>query len=244
MDRTRGVFRDRSEADLRYVITVTHRSHAPERGQQRIAYRRLRRFDEREQLVPRPVGFLERALAGDKIREHLVEALLAARQVLGHVVADLLEYQIVLRRVGDEYRIVLEHEVEGVRLRFFLNQLQSGNIEHLHGTSQNPSERGVRPQMVGGAGEPDQRSVAAWLGVNPLCVSRRHVAKDLYLGFDHAECLRVRAANGSPSTLDHRRLANLLFPEVDDLFHEPIEIWIERLDLRRIPDEIQWHLSV
>jgi hypothetical protein len=32
------------------------------------------------------------------------------------------------------------------------------------------------------------------------------------------------------------------FPEVDDLFHEPIEIRIDRLDLRRIADEIQWHL--
>src|SRR6185369_17085153 len=139
MDRTRGVFGDRSETDLRNVVTVADRSHAPEGGQQRVAYRRLRRFDEREQLVPRPVRFLKRALARDKIREHLVEALLAARQVLGHVVADLLKYQIVLRSVGDEYRIVLEHEVEGVRLRLFLNQLQAGNIEHLHGTSQNPA---------------------------------------------------------------------------------------------------------
>src|SRR6478752_6071934 len=106
MHHTRGVFRDRSEADLRDVVTVTHRSHAPERGQQRVAYRRLRCFDECEQLVPCPIGPLERSLAGDKIREQLVEARLAACQVLWHVVADLLENQIVLRRVGDEYWIV------------------------------------------------------------------------------------------------------------------------------------------
>src|ERR1043166_6997462 len=114
MDRTRGVFRDRSETHLRNVFTVTHGSHAPKRCQQRIAYRRLRRFDEREQLVPRPAGFLKRALAGYKIREHLMEAFLTTRQVVGNVVADLLEYQIVLRSVGDEYWVVLEHEVEGV----------------------------------------------------------------------------------------------------------------------------------
>src|SRR5512133_3950429 len=147
MDHTRGVFRDRRDADLRDVVTVTHRSHAPERSQQRVAYRRLRRFDEREQLVPCPVGLLELALAGDEIREQLVEARLAACQVLWHVVADLLEHQIVLRRVGDEYRIVLEYEVEGGRVRFVLNQLRSWNIEDLQGASQNTSERRVRPQM-------------------------------------------------------------------------------------------------
>src|SRR6185437_618929 len=103
--------------------------------------------------------------------------------------------------VGDEYRIVFEHEVEGVRLRLFLNQLQSGNIEHLHGTSQNPSERGVRPQMIGSAREPDQRIMATWLGINPLRVCRRHAAQDLDLRFDHAECLSVRAADGSPTPL-------------------------------------------
>src|SRR6185436_11856687 len=92
MDRTRGVFRGRREADLRNVVTVTHRSHAPERGQQRVAYRRLCHFDEGEQLVPCPVGLLESALAGDKVREQLVEPRLAAGQVLMRVVADLLEH--------------------------------------------------------------------------------------------------------------------------------------------------------
>src|SRR6478609_2525480 len=97
--------------------------------------------------------------------------------------------------------------------------------------------------MVRGAGEPDHRTVAAWLGVNSLRVCRRHVAQDLDLRFDHAECLRMRATDGSPTTLDHGRLADLLFPEGDDLFHEPIEILIERLHLRPIADEILWHLS-
>src|SRR5262245_23403688 len=41
MDGTRGVSCGRREADLRDVVTVTHRSHAPERGQQGVAYRRL-----------------------------------------------------------------------------------------------------------------------------------------------------------------------------------------------------------
>src|SRR5262245_31571615 len=162
---------------------------------------------------------------------------------MGPVVADLLEHQIVLRCVGDEYRIVLEHEVEGGRVRLVLHQLRSGNIEDLHGTSQHSSERGVRPQMGGGAGEPDHRAVAAWLGVNPLRVRRRHVAQDLDLRFDHAERLRVHAADGSPTTLDHRRFADQLFPVVDDLFQEPIEIRVDRLYLRRIADEIQWHQS-
>src|SRR5262245_20860331 len=97
--------------------------------------------------------------------------------------------------------------------------------------------------MAGGAGETDQRAVAAWLGVNPLRVCRRHVTQDLDLRSDHAVCLRVRAADGSPATLDHRRIADLPFPEVDDLFQEPIEIRIDGLDLRRIADEILWHRS-
>src|SRR6185437_4736663 len=83
--------------------------------------------------------------------------------------------------------------------------------------------------------------MAAWLGVNPLRVCWCHVAQDLDLRFDHAERLRVRAADGSPTTLDHRRFADLLFPEGDNLFHEPIEIRIDRLQLRRIADEIRWH---
>src|SRR5262245_11505831 len=48
MDSTRGVFSGWREADLRDIVAVTHRAHAPERGQQRIAYRRLRQFDKRE----------------------------------------------------------------------------------------------------------------------------------------------------------------------------------------------------
>src|SRR5262245_41801324 len=106
MNRTRGVFRGRREADLRDIVTMTHRSHAREHGQQRVAYRRLPQFDEREQLVPCPVGLLERALSGEKIREHLVEASLAARQILVLAVSDLLKHQIVLRCIGDEYRTV------------------------------------------------------------------------------------------------------------------------------------------
>ena len=98
------------------------------------------------------------------------------------------------------------------------------------------------PKWLGGAGEPDQRPVAAWLGVNSLRVCRRHVAQDLHLRLDHAVCLRVCAADGPPATLDHRRFADRLFPVVDDLFQEAIEIRIERLHLRRIADEIRWHL--
>src|SRR5262249_52270872 len=48
VDRTRSVFSGRREADLRDIVAVTDRTHAPERRQQRIAYRRLRQFDERE----------------------------------------------------------------------------------------------------------------------------------------------------------------------------------------------------
>ena len=82
---------------------MAHRGHREEGREKRIADGSLRRDScEREHLVPGPVGLLERALARDEIREQFVEARLAARQVLRHVVADLLEDQIVLRRVGDE----------------------------------------------------------------------------------------------------------------------------------------------
>src|SRR5262245_3770278 len=135
MDHARGVFRGRREADLRDVVTVTYRGHAPEVAQQRVAYRRLRQFDEREELVPCPVGPLELAPTSDKIREQLAEARLAARQVLRRADADLGENEIVLCRVGDENGIVFEHEIEGGRVRLALDQLRPGNIEHLHGTS-------------------------------------------------------------------------------------------------------------
>src|SRR5215471_12466917 len=144
MDHAHGVLRGRREADLRDVVTVTYRGHAPERAQQRVAYRRLRQLDEREQLVPCPVGPLELATTGDKIREQLAEARLAARKVLRRVDADLRENQIVLCCVGDENGIVFEHEVEGGRVLLVLNQLRPRNIKHLQGTSQNAPERGVR----------------------------------------------------------------------------------------------------
>jgi hypothetical protein len=48
----------------------------------------------------------------------------------------------------------------------------------------------------------------------------------------------VRAADRSPTPLDHRRFADLLLPEAHDLVQEPIEIRIELLDLRRVADEI------
>src|SRR5262249_43485303 len=124
------------------------------------------------------------------------------------------------------------------RVGLVLDQLRSGNIEHLHGKSDNTSERGVRAQMVGGAGEPDQRTVAAWSGVDPLRVCWRHVAQELDLRFDYAERLRVRAAQSWWATLLDRRFADLLFPERDDRFQEPIKIGINGLDLRRIANEI------
>src|SRR5215471_20533767 len=97
--------------------------------------------------------------------------------------------------------------------------------------------------MVGSTGEPDQRTMAAWLAVNPLRVRRRDSAEDLDLRFDHAVCLRVCAADGSPATLDHRRFPDLFLPEADDLSQESIEIWIDRLYLGRVADELQRHLS-
>src|SRR5262245_26956534 len=97
--------------------------------------------------------------------------------------------------------------------------------------------------MVRGTGKPDQRTVAARGSVDPLRVRRRHIAQDLDLCLDHAEWLGVRAAHGSPGALDRRRLTDLLLPEGNDLFHELVEIRSELLHLRRIADEIPWHIS-
>src|SRR5262245_44286881 len=85
--------------------------------------------------------------------------------------------------------------------------------------------------------------MTAWLGVHPLRVCRRDIAQDLNLRLDHAERLRVRAPDGSPTTLSYRRFADLLFPKGDDLFQEPIEIRIECFHLWRIAHEFQGHLS-
>jgi hypothetical protein len=83
---------------------------------------------------------------------------LAAREVLGEVGRDLLDEQVVLRRVGDEDRRVLQHEVEGGRVGLVLDQLGSGDVEDLDREAQGGSELRIRAQVGGGAGEPDQRA--------------------------------------------------------------------------------------
>ena len=139
MDRVCGALRIRSDAHLGDIVAMTHRGHRPVRAQQRIPDRCLRRFHEREHLLPRPVRLLERALAGEEIGQGLAKPRLAPREVLAGVVADLLQDQIVPGRIGYEGRIVLQHEIERVRVRLVFDQLGSVDVEDLDRETENGS---------------------------------------------------------------------------------------------------------
>ena len=233
-----GFLRIGCDAHLGDMVAVPHGGHRPVRAQQRIAHRRLRRFYEREHLLPRPVRLLERALPREEVGQQLAEARLSAREVLDRVVADLLEDHIVLRRTGDEGRVVLQHEIERARVRLVLDQLGSIHIEDLDREPQNGAELGVGAQVVIGAREANQRVVATRLGVDALGIGGRHVAEDLDCCPHYAERLRVSAAYSASGPLSCRRLTDRLLPEVDDLGCEFLDVWIDGLDLRRIADEI------
>src|SRR6185312_4222892 len=99
-----------------------------------------------------------------------------------------------------------------------------------------------RTQVVRGAGEPDERVVAAGRGVDALRVGRGRTVQDLHLGPGDADGLRVGAADRPPGALRRRRRPDLLLPEVDDAGHVLAELGVEGLDLRRVADEIDGHL--
>jgi hypothetical protein len=126
------------------------------------------------------------------------------RKVLGGVVADLLDEQIVLRRIGDEGRVVLQHEVERLRVRLLFDQLGSVDVEDLDREAQNGSEVRVWAEMVGGAREANQRAVASRLRVDALGIGRRDVAEDLDFCLHHAQCLRMSAPYSASGPLGSR----------------------------------------
>jgi hypothetical protein len=88
------------------------------------------------------------------------------------------------------------------------------------------------------SGEPDQRVVAAGLGVDALRVRFRRIAGQLDLGPENPEGLGVGAADGSPAAFGYRRASDLLLPEFDDPGHVLAQLGIEGLDIRRVADEI------
>lgn len=85
----------RSDTDLGDKVAMPYRGHRPVRAEQRIAHRRLCCLHEREHLLPCPVLLRERPITGEKVSQELAEPFLAARKVLGRVVANLLDEQIV-----------------------------------------------------------------------------------------------------------------------------------------------------
>src|SRR6185312_13736114 len=103
-----------------------------------------------------------------------MEAHLSTRQV-PHVVDDLLNEQVVLRRIGNEDGIVLEHEVECARIRFVFDELWSDSIEYLDRAAKTGAQLGVRTQMTGRAGEANQGAMSARLAVDALRIRRGHI---------------------------------------------------------------------
>jgi len=155
------------------------------------------------------------------------------------VVGDLLDEHVVPRGVADERRDVLEHEVEGCRVRLVLHQFHPGDVEDLDREAETGAELRVRAQVAGRAGEADQGTVATRRGVDALRVRRRQVGQHLHLGFDQAERLGVRPAHSTPGALDPRRLAALLLHPVDDLGQQLVEMGVDGLDLGGVADELR-----
>src|SRR5262249_55596734 len=133
----------------------------------------------------------------------------------------------------DKRRVVLQDQVERGRVWLVVDQLGSVDIEDLDSKAQDGSELCVRPQMVRGAGEPNQRVMATGLGIDALRIGRRYLTKDLDFASDDAERLRVGAPDGPPSALPGRRFTNLRLPEINDARHVLAELRIEGLDLGR-----------
>src|SRR5262249_32858854 len=127
------------------------------------------------------------AFAREKIRQELVETRIAARQVVRKVVGDLLDEQVVFRRIGDEDWTVLEYEVECGRVRLVFYQFYSVNVEYFDREAKTRSELRVRAQMVGCAGEANQGAVVARLGIDALRIRRRRVGQYLDFCLDQAE---------------------------------------------------------
>src|SRR5262249_34522885 len=67
VDGVRSAVRSRSDTELGDVVAMTYCGHRPVRAQQGIPDGRLRRFHEREHLLPCPIRLLERALTGEEI---------------------------------------------------------------------------------------------------------------------------------------------------------------------------------
>jgi hypothetical protein len=93
----------------------------------------------------------------------------------------------VLRGIGDEDRIVLEHEVECARIGLVVDQFSSGNIEYLDRKAKTWSELGVRTQMTGCAGEANQSTMSARHTIDALCIRRGHIGQNLDFRLDHSE---------------------------------------------------------
>src|SRR4029078_3049711 len=119
-------------------------------------------------------------------RQELVKTLLTPCQVALGVVPDVLDEQVVPRGVADEDGIVFEHEVESGRVRLVLDQLGSVDLEYLDPEAESGSEQRVRAQMARCAGETNQGTVVARLGVDALRVLRRQVGQYLDLGLGQA----------------------------------------------------------
>src|SRR6187200_1064423 len=118
-------------------------------------------------------------LAREHIRQELVETCLAARQVILRVVRDVLDEQVVLSGIGDEDRVVLEHEVECARVRFVVDQFSSVDIKYLDRKAKTWSELGVRTQMTGCAGEANQSTMSARHTIDALCIRRGYIGQNL-----------------------------------------------------------------
>ena len=138
---------------------------------------------------------------------------------------------------------VLEYEVECIRIRLVFDKFWPVNIEYFDGEAKAGSELRICAQMTGCAGEANQGAVEDRLGIDALRIRRRHIGQYLDFCLDHAERLRVRAADGPPGALGNRRFTALLLPEIDYLRQQLVDMWIDGLDLRGIANELGRHLS-
>jgi len=125
---------------------------------------------------------------------------------------------------------------DGFAQRLAEEYIENGRMGyHIDNTEFLPN---VRAQMARCAGETNQGTVVARLGVDALRVLRRQVGQYLDLGLGQAERLRMCATDGSPGAFGPWRLTALLLREIDDLGQQFVDLRIDRLDLRGEANEL------
>jgi len=112
-----------------------------------------------EELIPCPLGLLQRTLAGQEIGEKLMQVQDAPCEIERRVVGYLLDEQVMARGVGNADARILQDELERGRAWLLIHELRAGDVEHFHGEADTGAQVRIRPEVPRRAGEANQRPV-------------------------------------------------------------------------------------